>query len=1164
MKIFALFATLAVAGLSLAQGTWRIRMLASPTTVTAQTIAQFAKILDFVDFFLEEYKDSDTSTGNLLQPSDLSDNDRTSSCNKSLGPTSKLLEFLIGRVGLGIQLNRTIIRIYPVHEQQLIKAHARCLLTRESKADEAFAGIRVFQEDVQLLSHLFALGMITLIHQHCGLQVAKELLENSLDAGATSIEVRFKTNGLDSIEVQDNGVGISKDDYEGIALKHHTSKLAVYDDLSTLQTFGFRGEALSSLCALSNLHIVTARESEAPKGTRLDFELSGKLKSTSIVASQKGTTVYVENLFFNLPVRRRELEKNIKREYGKVLGILQAYACISTQARISVSNVMAKGKKVAVFATRSNNSYRDNIANVFGAKTLASLVPINLNLELGHTGATIYGEGRQAPDRQMFFVNSRPCGLPQVAKVFNEVYKSYNMSQSPFIFANILLDTNAYDVNVSPDKRTILLHEQAKLLESLKDSLIDLFERQDQTVPHSRPPMLKLLSSEQLTVGREPSAVAESDFVDSYIATDECDLGGRGNEDNLDGPSPPARPDEVTRSLIGNFASRRTTDRVEEATSQNISPGITERLPAGQQKLFTRLGKENNRTPIRDQLDHARDSPGPQSKYQESVQGHNERTGAQPAVAQCDKSGASSERMDDTFHSERRPRAPSTTGVIQNAFDRMRSRRKSPEVATITIGSETTTSILGSPIYGQRKANEDVNAPPELRGPLNGTIYQTFSSGMQAFAAPASNLTMKVGGPQMNSRPLKPQFGDLSERRASADTCSSNDSAKCGEYQTESQLGEYRSEPENDEAVDQSTSEQDSDDDYLDEDGKKALEDAKVADMIRQAEEAAALTSQDSNRRAQQVLKGSSRKDSTTELTQKIDTSVERINQQLRTLRNAVQRQNNDQFPTTAHDTRTADLDSVSHPDHQALTISKADFHKMPVIGQFNLGFILATRNTTDLFIIDQHASDEKVNFERLEATTMMQNQQLMHPRRLELTAVDEEIVLENQDAFLRNGFVLDVDDSGVSPVGQRVSLISLPMSKGTTFTPSDFEELIALLADSPNPSSSVPRPTKIRKLLAMRACRSSIMIGRAMTKVQMQKLVSKMGDIDKPWNCPHGRPTMRHICDLEGMGGVQDGGEARVDWKGWIQRAERAASEGEVDDGTSELEVAEAAEDDG
>lgn len=173
--------------------------------------------------------------------------------------------------------------------------------------------------------------------------VVKELVENSLDAGATSVEVRFKDNGLESIEVQDNGAGISPDDYETIALKHYTSKLSSYDDLSSLGTFGFRGEALSSLCALSRFHITTARADEAPKGKRLDFEVSGKLKGTSIAASQKGTTVAVEELFYNLPVRRRELQKNVKREYRKVLEILHAYACISEGVKLSVTHQPHKG-----------------------------------------------------------------------------------------------------------------------------------------------------------------------------------------------------------------------------------------------------------------------------------------------------------------------------------------------------------------------------------------------------------------------------------------------------------------------------------------------------------------------------------------------------------------------------------------------------------------------------------------------------------------------------------------------------------------------------------------------------------------------------------------------------------------------------------------------------
>ena len=165
------------------------------------------------------------------------------------------------------------------------------------------------------------------------------------------------------------------------ALKHYTSKLSSYNDLDTLNTFGFRGEALSSLCALSNVYITTAREEEAPKGSRLDFETSGKLKGISVIAAQRGTTVFVETIFKNIPVRRQELERNIKREYGKVLNLLQAYACISTDVRLSVSNTMGK-KKINAFSTKGNKTTRENIANVYSAKALASLVPLDLDFEM--------------------------------------------------------------------------------------------------------------------------------------------------------------------------------------------------------------------------------------------------------------------------------------------------------------------------------------------------------------------------------------------------------------------------------------------------------------------------------------------------------------------------------------------------------------------------------------------------------------------------------------------------------------------------------------------------------------------------------------------------------------------------------------------------------------
>lgn len=170
------------------------------------------------------------------------------------------------------------------------------------------------------------------------------------------------------IEVQDNGGGISPANYESVCLKHHTSKLSTYDDLASLQTFGFRGEALASLCALSTLSITTCLARDVPKGTILSFEASGRLRGTSVVAAQKGTTVVVEKLFHNLPVRRRELERNIKREWQKVIALLNQYACILTGLKFTVSQQPSKGKRIILFSTKGNATTRENIINIFSAK----------------------------------------------------------------------------------------------------------------------------------------------------------------------------------------------------------------------------------------------------------------------------------------------------------------------------------------------------------------------------------------------------------------------------------------------------------------------------------------------------------------------------------------------------------------------------------------------------------------------------------------------------------------------------------------------------------------------------------------------------------------------------------------------------------------------------
>jgi DNA mismatch repair protein PMS2 len=318
----------------------------------------------------------------------------------------------------------------------------------------------------------------------------------------------------------------------------------------------------------------------------------------------------------------------------------------------------------------------------------------------------------------------------------------------------------------------------------------------------------------------------------------------------------------------------------------------------------------------------------------------------------------------------------------------------------------------------------------------------------------------------------------------------------------------------------------------MDEKEKKAREEAKVRDLIRKAEEKGAAHGENHIKRGKYIEKEQlTNRHSTAQLVGTLESSFAKIQTQMETLRKQLGSYKG--LDEVKEDEELFVNQQKTGEERLSLTVSKDDFAKMRIVGQFNLGFILATRShgadeptapvEDELFIIDQHASDEKYNFERLQAETVVQNQRLVHPKTLDLTAVEEEIIRENKAALEKNGFVIEVDDSGDEPIGRRCKLISLPLSKEVVFDIRDLEELIVLLSEAPTGSTRnaaasnpyVPRPSKVRKMFAMRACRSSIMIGKTLTVKQMEKAVRNMGTIDKPWNCPHGRPTMRHLMSL-------------------------------------------------
>mmetsp|Transcript_32741 Transcript_32741/g.101375 ORF Transcript_32741/g.101375 Transcript_32741/m.101375 type:complete len:669 (-) Transcript_32741:584-2590(-) len=316
----------------------------------------------------------------------------------------------------------------------------------------------------------------------------KELVENALDAGATSIDVRLKEHGASEIECSDNGIGISPCNFKNIAQRHATSKLQDFDALRCVESFGFRGEALASLCEIANEVVIVTRSKAEKVGTRLTLR-HGSATTTSCARSV-GTTVTVRGIFAAWPVRRANFQRHLKRQYTKALRVLHAYALIATHCRLSLILYVGQKRSVPV-ALQGGRSVRDGLASLFGITFSQSLEPINVEIDVHRSAVGVIsrlGEGvrrSEGGDRQFLFVNGRPIYAERIVRVFNDAWRSFDLKRKPAFVINLTLPREDVDINMTPDKREVVFSGEANVISCLKTHLQKLC-RQSQCYLHTR------------------------------------------------------------------------------------------------------------------------------------------------------------------------------------------------------------------------------------------------------------------------------------------------------------------------------------------------------------------------------------------------------------------------------------------------------------------------------------------------------------------------------------------------------------------------------------------------------------------------------------------------------------------------------------------------------
>jgi DNA mismatch repair protein PMS2 len=762
--------------------------------------------------------------------------------------------------------------------------------------------------------------------------------------------------GAKGIDVRDNGCGIARSEFANVARKHYTSKLRVFSDLDEIASFGFRGEALAALANVARL-CLTTKTVEDDNGTRLEFDTLGEILEQNVFPREVGTTIMISDVFRTLPVRQEEFSKNIKREYSKLLPIVQAYALICGGVKISLYNTTPAGKRQMIFSSSGRFDLKENAVLAFGAKDAKGLDVVKktfeeLGVEVdGMVTALNSGLGRRAKDRHFCFVNRRPVDLPQVSKIVTECFRFApgNQNKFPTLVLNFTMAADQLDVNVTPDKRTIFLKNERRLLELMREFMEAHYRKAQDAIPIV-----------------QNAAASRGGVIPQKFAP----LGGIPRFNSLPNASPVANAGSLSQ-------------KSKSSPAQQVFEAFGFQKQSSQQQLQLSLSGSINIIDVDEEEEN-----------EEMLILDNDEE---------DDPGKKSLKRNDTL--------------------RLSDNEEEEEGKG---GKESPSNARPGAVSG------------------GGSIFSNF-----AFGSSGGSGGLVLPPATKKSRVTKYLSSDDEESN-------NNNNYHVVE---EEDLVAFRAPVKEEEEIEESFS--------------------SPAAVVAVKSEPIVLDLVDGEREK------SEREESSSGDGVVVDFNFDEIESRLKRRKKASISPVSSQF-----------ADGVDAKEDELLaTFQKDYFNQLEVIGQFNNGFIIARFGASDLFIIDQHASNEIYNFENLQKTTIIRPQKLLCPMVINFSPDEEMDVVTNLEIFEKNGFLIDFEEEAAP--GKKVRLIGRPESKDVLFGEEDVRELLGLIREK---GGVLVRPSRVRNMFASRACRMSVMIGDPLSQEKMKKIVKDLATLKAPW----------------------------------------------------------------
>lgn len=306
----------------------------------------------------------------------------------------------------------------------------------------------------------------------------KEMLENSIDAGSTTIDILVKEGGIKLLQITDNGSGINKDDLPILCQRFTTSKLTTFEDLDEINTYGFRGEALASISHIARLTVTTKTEQDKC-AWKVSFAEGKMCGNPTPIAGKTGTTILVEDLFYNMPSRLRSL-RSPNDEYNKILDVIGKYSIHSQNIGMSCKKF---GDSQYSLTIKSTLDMKDRIRTVFDNSIASNLLHFNINKDdiednLSLQNVSAYVSNLNYLSKKsvspIFFINNRLVTCDPLRRALNQPYSNFlPKGNRPFIYLSLSIDPKSVDVNVHPTKREVRFLHQDEIIEQISIKLHD-------------------------------------------------------------------------------------------------------------------------------------------------------------------------------------------------------------------------------------------------------------------------------------------------------------------------------------------------------------------------------------------------------------------------------------------------------------------------------------------------------------------------------------------------------------------------------------------------------------------------------------------------------------------------------------------------------------------